>query len=99
MRTSSWVAFAFVGPLALLAGGCGGGGSTGAAASAVNGKVVSVDGQAFDLGGIEVTCTNDGTLVTTTDLTPPTTWVNAPSQANPQTVNTTDQKRFYRVKQ
>ena len=62
----SWIAFAFVAPLALLAAGCGGGGAAGGAtSSAVTGKVVSVDGQTYDLGGIEVTCANDGTVVTT----------------------------------
>jgi len=50
-------------------------------------------------GQLTLSWTGDGTLVTTTDLTPPTTWVNAPSQANPQTVNTTDPQRYYRVKQ
>jgi hypothetical protein len=49
-------------------------------------------------GQMGLSWTGEGTLQTTTTLTPPA-WGNAPSQANPQTVNTTDLQRYYRVKQ
>jgi hypothetical protein len=50
-------------------------------------------------GQLTLSWTGEGTLVTTTSLTPPVSWADAPSQANPQTVNTTDAQRYYRVKQ
>lgn len=48
-------------------------------------------------GQITLSWTSTGTLETTISLTPPAAWADAASQANPQTVSTTDQKRFYRV--
>jgi len=42
--------------------------------------------------------TGTGTLETATNLVAPA-WIPAPSQSNPQTVNTTDPQRYYRVKQ
>ena len=42
--------------------------------------------------------TSSGTLETTTNVAAPA-WIDAPSQANPQTVTTTDPQRYYRVKQ
>jgi hypothetical protein len=50
-------------------------------------------------GQATLSWTFTGTLETTTSLTPPISWGDAPSQANPQTVNVTDLKRFYRVRQ
>jgi hypothetical protein len=49
-------------------------------------------------GQMTLSWTGSGTLETTTNLVAPV-WVTAPSQANPQTVDTTDPKRFYRVRQ
>ena len=42
--------------------------------------------------------TGTGTLETATNVAAPA-WINAPSQANPQTVPATDPQRYYRVKQ
>jgi hypothetical protein len=42
--------------------------------------------------------TSSGTLETATNLAAPA-WITAPSQANPQTVPTTNPQRYYRVKQ
>jgi hypothetical protein len=50
------------------------------------------------IGQITLGWTSSGTLETTTNLAAPV-WINAPSQSNPQTVNTTDPQRYYRVKQ
>jgi hypothetical protein len=49
-------------------------------------------------GQVTLSWTGDGTLQTTINVAAPV-WVDAPNQANPQTVNTTDPKRYYRVKQ
>ena len=49
-------------------------------------------------GQMTLSWTSSGTLETATSLAAPV-WVNAPSQSNPQTVNTTDPQRYYRVKQ
>lgn len=66
-RLAARAALALLAPLALLAlPGCGGGGSAGGAAPAqVQGKVLSRDGAATNLGGVEVTCEGTGTTVTT----------------------------------
>jgi hypothetical protein len=48
-------------------------------------------------GQITLSWTSTGTLETTVNLTPPASWSNAPSQANPQTVSATDPQRYYRV--
>jgi hypothetical protein len=42
--------------------------------------------------------TSTGTLQTATNLAAPA-WIDAPTQTNPQTVNTTDRQRYYRVQQ
>ena len=49
-------------------------------------------------GQMTLSWTSTGTLETTTNLVAPA-WINAPSQANPQTVPATDPQRYYRVKQ
>jgi hypothetical protein len=50
------------------------------------------------VGQMTLSWTGSGTLETATSLAAPV-WVNAPSQSNPQTVNTADAQRYYRVKQ
>lgn len=50
-------------------------------------------------GQLTLSWTGDGTLRTTTTVAVPGSWVDAASQANPQTVSTTDPHRYYRVKQ
>jgi hypothetical protein len=50
------------------------------------------------VGQMTLSWTSSGTLETATSLAAPV-WVNAPSQSNPQTVNTADPQRYYRVKQ
>ena len=49
-------------------------------------------------GQMTLSWTSSGTLETSTNVVAPA-WITAPSQANPQTVPTTDRQRFYRVKQ
>jgi len=49
-------------------------------------------------GQMTLSWTSSGTLETSTNLAAPV-WISAPSQANPQTVNTTDPQRYYRLKQ
>jgi hypothetical protein len=49
-------------------------------------------------GQITLSWTGTGTLETAASLTAPA-WGAAPSQNNPQTVNSTDPQRYYRVKQ
>ena len=71
MRTGLVAALVGVGAFALLAGGCGGGGTAGAAPEApatgaeIQGRVLSRDGQPLLLDGIDVECLNDGVTVTT----------------------------------
>jgi len=49
-------------------------------------------------GQITLSWTSTGTLETSTNLAAPA-WVNAPSQANPQTVPTTVPQQYFRIKQ
>jgi hypothetical protein len=51
------------------------------------------------VGQLTLSWTGDGTLQTTTTVAVPGSWVNAPSQANPQTVSSSDPQRYYRLKQ
>lgn len=49
-------------------------------------------------GQITLSWTGDAVLQTHTNLATPD-WISAPSQANPQAVNTTEPQRYYRAKQ